>query len=274
MLENISNSLLSSEGFTRLYESSLQYSQPIKNLIDRVLINYEVVNFTFVRVYDDESASVITLDRMMVYKLFRSVVEGNDPLLCYGHILPIYDRVDIYPNDVQGKIFQEMGWDVDGLQSVTLEYDLGVYKDTFTFLIKYSDNGKRSLLLSYHVLHNLVIYFYQIFPMVFEYKFYYGKYKSYSSAGFEQATVDRFTPFDYLEKNVRIDKRSNQILQIYCVGARCEKKLAVALNRSVRTVENNIERIKNDLLLSSKKEVEMYLQIYYLEQVQLFLSKN
>ncbi len=251
---------IADEGFSSYLKNPIDLSACTNNILS--ILPHEIRNFTFVRFYRNGDFSIVSPRPFRSYKYVKYGFWRHDIAVNVDYSLPIYNRTDYLPEDLHIP-YKRFLSDIGGKSCIVTSYRFGQFKDTFMFVFA-DEITKKDYLDIYAMLHNVAISFYHL------------EIECDTNFKLPKSFYDQYA---YQNDNYIFDSFADFVEERHLTKTKASYLLPLALNmpldymaslfcKSRRTVEKNIDEIRESLNVSSKFELCQLLNAYHIMKVQ------
>ena len=257
------------EVFANISLASIKRTRCIKHLMERMRLDADIINLTYIRINKSNYDLQILSSNPTAGPLYwKSGLWKHEQILNLNSCIPIYNREISFSRSTQST-YHDFLKTMNANQSLVMEYCFGDYKDAFVILMH--ANKKYDLAQIYASLHESILYFYSQLQGVNIY----FNLESFNQQIKPAPLIIRNFDFHKQLSNVSypLSKTNYQYLFTTMLGL-TSSQVAHIFHRSMRTVENSINLMKQKLLCQSKNELQSYLRMHYNQAVQEWIAQN
>ncbi|MFZ9034636.1 MAG: hypothetical protein ACO2ZM_00720 [Francisellaceae bacterium] len=256
------------EIYSNLSIESIKKMFFIRRLASVVGKNISIVNITYITINKNTmDAKLLSSAPSVGMKYWQSGLWKHEQILDLNEIRPIYNR-EISFNKLTRQRYYSFLDDISATDSFVFEYGMGQYKDAFIVVL--SSEKEIDISQLYYVMHEAVCHFYSRLQGI---KTYFNLSKFVQSSDRCQLLDSKFNFYQLLKKNYEITRKNYDYLYGVMLGL-SSQQMSMLFNRSPRTIENSINRIKSKLGCLSKLELQALMKVQYIQNVSHWIEQN
>ncbi len=256
----LTHKLSQAKNFSIYLKNAIEMASNTSNILN--ILPQSVRNFTFFRISADHEFNMVTSKPLRGFKYAKSDFWQYDVTTNPHYLTPIFDRKALMPKEVHAS-YERFLREIGGQSCIATNYQIGKFKDTFIYV--FSENITKDQYADlYASLHNIAIAFYHL------------EIKYHTTFRLPTKFIDnhkrRLVHYQYDSFEALIDKHQlTQTKAKYLLPLALHMPLdyiAFLFCKSRRTVEKNIDEIRDKFNVYSKFELCQLLSSYHICQVQ------